>query len=400
MFSFTELKAALWYAWNKVERTLSFSYWIDSKNVKKILSSSFNISWYVNALDSKYGLNICNNEYLLTKTALYAYITSNWIKGKNNYVLIDEIQECKDFEKLIVGIFEEEKYDIYITGSNAFLLSSDLATLFTGRTCQIPISPFSFKEMVEYYGYKDHLDKALKQYIDFGGFAGGFLYKEAAEKYNYIKNEIYSPILYRDILQRYHIKNVNIIKSISKFLISNVGNTTNALPITNYLNVNNKKITNKTTIEYIDHLTDSFLFAQVNRYDLIGKKYLSSDNKFYLCDHAIKYAVNGTKNRDLGGIYENIVYWELIRRGYDVYVGKFKNTEIDFYCQNGDDVLYVQVCVNINDEKTFQREIRSLLSIDDNYEKIIITNLFGQKELQHKGIKIFNLVDWLLNNVK
>ena len=342
-------------------------------------------------------LQLPQNKHLKKQESLYAYITSKWIKNKNNYVLIDEIQDCEGFEELVTGIYEEEKYDIYITGSNAFLLSSDLATLFTGRTFQVHVMPFSFAEMIKYYEYerRDYED-AFDQYVMFGGFSGCYQYKTAKDKYNYIANEVYAPIIQLDVLERNKVNKKTALKSISDFLIGNIGNTTNSLPITNYLNSKKVDISNKITSKYIGYLTETYLFSRINRYDVIGKKYLSTDNKYYLCDHAIKYAMHGTKDLDYGRVNENIVYWELIRRGYEVYIGKYKNIEIDFICQSQKERLYVQVSLDIDTDKTLARELKPLLAIKDNYKKIIITRS-RQPEKEIDGIKIYSIINWLLN---
>ena len=332
-------------------------------------------------------------ESFLKEDVLYDYVMSKYDSSKNNYLLVDEIQLAKNFEKAINYIYEENKFDIYITGSNAFLLSSDLATLFTGRTFQIHVYPFSFKEMINYYNYNNY-NEAFDEYVKFGGFAGSYSYRNKEDKYTYISNEIYNPIIQRDIVDRYKIKNTNTIENISLYLFDNISNLTSPNSITRYLNTNHDDITYKTVASYIDYIKRSFIVYEAKRYDLKGKKYLSTDSKYYLSDHSIRYAKNGVRNLDIGRVYENIVFIELLRRGYEVYIGKLYEKEVDFVATKFDEKIYIQVSNNINDENTFNREIRPLLSIKDAYPKCIIAKTY-QDEYSYEGVRIIDIVDWL-----
>ena len=274
------------------------------------------------------------------------------------------------------------------------MLSSDLITLFTGRTFQIHIYPFSFEEMVNYYNYQNDLEKAFKEYVEFGGFAGSYDYKNPEDKYSYISNEIYLPILTKDIVRRYKTKNKNILKNISLYMVDNISNLTSPYSITNYLNNQNDKITNKTTSNYISYITNSYLFYEAKRFDLKGKKYLSTDSKYYLADHSIKYAQTGMRSLDYGRVYENIVYIELLRRGYEVYVGKLYQKEIDFVAIKRTEKIYIQVSSYIEDKNTLERETAPLLAIKDAYPKIIIARTH-YPEYDNEGIKIIDIIDWL-----
>ena len=325
---------------------------------------------------------------------LYEYIDSNYKKDMNNFVLIDEVQMCDGFENTINGIHAEERFDIYITGSNAFLLSSDLATLFTGRTFKIEIFPFSFKEFMEYYKYDD-VDKAFNEYLIYGGMAGSYLYKEENEKYEYIK-DVYETLIVRDIKKKYKIKNSEVLEGVNNFLTDNISNLTSSNNITDYLNKNKSVVTYKTVNNYIDYLCNAFAFYKIQRYDIRGKKYLKTLNKFYLADHSFRYARLGITNMDYGRIYENMVAIELLRRGYEVYVGTLYNKEIDFVAQKRNEKLYIQVSDNISEDKTFKREVDSLLKIKDAYPKILIART-RHDDYTYEGIEIKDIANWLAN---
>lgn len=336
--------------------------------------------------------NLPKFENLKEYHKLYEYISENYLKGKHNFVLIDEVQMCKGFEKIINGIHAEEKYDIYITGSNAFLLSSDLATLFTGRTFSFEIYPFSFKEYLQYYKYKD-IQEAFDNYVKEGGMSGSYVYKTQIDKYKYIE-DVFNTLILRDIKQKYNIRNIDILNNLSNYLIDNISNLTSSNNITNYLNSNKIEITDKTIKNYIDYLCNSFAFYKIKRYDIKGKKYLSTQDKYYLADHSIKYATLGTSNMDYGRTYENIVAIELLRRGYELYVGTLYKKEIDFIAQKRNEKIYIQVADNIDYRDTLKREAEPLLQIKDAYPKIIIART-KHENYQYEGIQIYDIANWL-----
>ena len=336
--------------------------------------------------------NIPTYENLMEYHKLYNYIEEQYIDNKKNFILIDEIQMCEGFEKAINGLHALEKYDIYITGSNAFLMSSDLATLFTGRTFCIDVYPFSFKEYIEYYQCND-IQEAFENYVKEGGMSGSYLYKTPKEKYDYISN-VYNTLIVRDINQKYKIKNMDILNNLNNYLMDNISNLTSSNNITKVLNNNNVSITDKTISNYIKYLCNAFAFYKVTRYDIRGKKLLSTQDKFYLSDHAFRYALLGTTNMDYGRIYENIVAIELLRRGYEIYVGTLYNKEIDFVATRRNEKIYIQVSDNISDEKTLQREVKPLLEIKDAYSKIIIART-RHDLYQYEGIQIYDIANWL-----
>ncbi len=338
--------------------------------------------------------NLPEYEELQTYRALYDYVNAHYVKGKDNLVIIDEVQMCEDFEKAVNGLHASEKYDIYITGSNAFLLSSDLATLFTGRTFEIKVYPFSFDEYVEYFNLKDRYE-ALDKYVLEGGMAGSYLYKAQEAKYDYVA-DVFDTLIVRDIRKKYKIRNTQLMDRIVDFLMDNISNLSSARNITNTLGSMNEKIHHTTVGAYLQYLCNAFAFYKIRRYDIKGKKYLSTNDKYYLSDHTFRYAKLGTKNMDYGRVLENIVAIELLRRGYEVYVGILYKKEIDFVAIKRSEKIYIQVSDNINDKKTFEREVTPLLQIKDAYPKMVIART-RHDEYQYEGIKIVDIADWLLD---
>ena len=326
--------------------------------------------------------------------ALNDYIESKYIEGKKNFILIDEVQMCDGFERTINSLHASEKYDIYVTGSNAFLLSSDLATLFTGRTFEIELFPFSFKEFLKYYNYTD-LDEAFKEYISEGGMSGSYLYDNEKDKYKYIL-EVYKTLILRDINEKYKIRNEDLLDSLTNFMMDNISNITSVRNITNSLKRADNTLNHKTIGSYIQYLCNAFLFYKVRRYDIQGKRYLESQDKYYLVDPTFKYAKLGRKNMNYGRNYENIVAIELLRRGYEIYVGELYNCEVDFVAMKRDEKIYIQVSDNIDDDKTLEREVRPLLKIKDAYPKVIIART-KHDDYTYEGIIIKDIANWLAN---
>ena len=331
---------------------------------------------------------------MLEYRPLYDYVKAQYIKGKQNFVLIDEVQMCVDFEKAINGLHAMEKFDIYITGSNAFLLSSDLATLFTGRTFEIKVFPFSFSEYMQYFGYSDKY-AAMDKFMIEGGMAGSYLYKDQEAKYDYIA-DVFDTLIVRDIRKKYNIRNMQLMDRLVDFLMDNISNLTSARSIKSTFSGLQEKVNHVTISSYIQYLCNAFAFYKIRRYDIKGKKYLSSNDKYYLSDHTFRYAKLGTKNMDYGRILENIVAIELLRRGYEVYVGVLYKKEIDFVAIKRNEKIYIQVSDNISDEKTFEREVSPLLQIKDAYPKMVVTRT-RHDEYQYEGVRIVDIADWLLD---
>lgn len=339
--------------------------------------------------------NLPEYDHLLEYRPLYDYVKAQYVKGKQNFVLIDEVQMCADFEKAINGLHAMEQFDIYITGSNAFLLSSDLATLFTGRTFEIKVFPFSFGEYLQYYSYGDKY-AAFDRYLMEGGMAGSYLYQDQETKYDYIA-DVFDTLIVRDIRQKYKIRNMQLMNQLVDFLMDNISNLTSARSIQAALSGAQEKTNHVTISAYMQYLCNAFAFYRIRRYDIKGKKYLSSNDKYYLSDHTFRYAKLGTKNMDYGRILENVVAVELLRRGYEVYVGVLYKKEIDFVAIKRNEKLYIQVSDSISDEKTFARELSPLLQIKDAYPKMILART-GHAEYQHEGVRIMDVADWLLEN--
>lgn len=337
--------------------------------------------------------NLFEFDSIKTAQSLNSYVEERYQKNNINYLLIDEVQLCTDFEKVINSFHASEKYDIYITGSNAFLLSSDLATLFTGRVFQIKVFPFSFLEYQKYFKNADP-ENAFDSYVKEGGMSGSFVYKSTEEKYAYIK-DVFDTLITRDIVQKYKIKNELLLNKLNDFMLDNISSEVSVRKIADTLTSNQEKTNDKTIGSYLNYLCNAFAFYKVRRYDIRGKKYLASQDKYYLADHSFRYAILGTKNMDYGRVYENMVCIELLRRGYEVYTGVLYKKEIDFVAIKQSEKIYIQVSDDISLPETLEREVTPLLSIKDAYPKVLITRTRHEKYL-YEGISIINLADFLL----
>ena len=339
-------------------------------------------------------LNLKEFEALKEENALYEYINSHYVPDKENFLFIDEVQLCRGFETAINSLYEEERFNIFLTGSNAFLLSSDLATLFGGRVFEISLYPFSFAEYLLYYPQSD-INAAFDKYVSAGGMAGSYLYNNPDDAKKYLAGIVRTTIT-KDIVTKFRIENEDLLNMITDYLMDNVGNRTSVRNIANALTSNTYRTNDKTCGAYIDYLCRSFLFYPFKRYDVKGKRYLESDKKYYLADLSLRYAVIGTKNADYGHLYENIVAIELLRRGCEVYVGQLNETEVDFVAVKNGMKTYIQVCDDISRQETLQRELAPLLAIRDAYPKMIIART-KHPESHVEGVKIIDIAEWLLS---
>ncbi|MBQ9020365.1 ATP-binding protein [Candidatus Saccharibacteria bacterium] len=339
--------------------------------------------------------SLVKNEPLQEYHALNDYVENAYIEGKVNFVLIDEVQMCQGFEKTINSLHATHQYDIYVTGSNAFLSSSDLATLFVGRTYTIEVFPFSFKEFIEYFGYTDKFE-AFQKYIQEGGIAGSYKYPSLEAKLSDIR-EVYDALIIRDIKNKYNVQGEVVLDAISDFLMDNISRTTSIRNIANVLNSEHLDTSDKTVGTYLKYLCEAYAFYKVQRYDIRGKRYLASQDKYYLSDHSFRTAKLGEKWKDTGSIYENIVAIELKRRGYEVYVGEMRDSEIDFVAIKNGNKLYIQVSSIITEQSTMEREVKPLINIPGGYSKLLIAETHQPKQ-NYEGIQIIDIADWLLED--
>jgi len=358
-----------------------------------------------NKIDEKQFINInfenLINIELTTADKLHEYILKKASEIKKKYyIFLDEIQEVKNWEKCInsLRVNEEYDFDIYITGSNAKLLSGELSTYLAGRYVEFVIYPFSFKEFLETLKSIQQdvsTREAFQKYVKFGGMP--FLYNLAFEEeasLQYLK-DIYSSIILKDITQRNKIRDTDMLERVISYLIMNVGNNFSATSISKFFKSENRKVSVETILNYIKAAEESFLIYRVSRDDLIGKKVLNVNEKYYIADHGMREAILGSNQRDINQIFENIIYLELLRKGYNVRVGKVDNLEVDFVCTKGNEKIYVQVAYLLASSETIEREFTSLEKIDDNYPKYVIS--MDEFDMSRNGIKHINIIEFLIS---
>ena len=358
-----------------------------------------------NGIDEKQFINInfenLINRELTTADKLHKYILKRASEIKKKcYIFLDEIQEVKDWEKCInsLRVNEEYNFDIYITGSNAKLLSGELSTYLAGRYVEFVIYPFSFKEFLDTLKsihQSISIREAFQKYIKFGGmpFLYNLAFKEEASL-QYL-NDIYSSIILKDITQRNKIRDTDLLERVINYLIMNVGNNFSATSISKFFKSENRKVSVETILNYIKAAEEAFLIYKVSRDDLIGKKILNINEKYYIADHGIREAILESNQRDINQIFENIIYLELLREGYNVRVGKIDNLEIDFVCTKGNEKIYIQVAYLLASSETIEREFSSLEKINDNYPKYVIS--MDEFDMSRNGIRHINIIDFLLN---
>lgn len=322
---------------------------------------------------------------------LFNSIQNRLINNKMNYIFLDEIQVVLQFEKVVDGLFIKDNVDIYISGSNSYMLSGELATYLTGRYMQIHMLPLSFKEYLEYYGSED-VDKKYNSYINNGGFPYLVNLNNNEELIRNYLSGVYNTVILKDVVYRNNIKDNMILDSVIKFVFSNIGQLVSTNKIANTLSSNNRNCSVNTVESYLSNLVDSYILYRITRYDIKGKEYLKTGDKYYVCDLGLrKYLLGSVK--DFESILENVVFLELKRRNYDIYIGKYDDSEVDFVVKNNDGIKYIQVALSVRDESTLARELTPLKSINDNYPKYIIS--LDSENVDHEGIKQINAIDFL-----
>lgn len=328
-----------------------------------------------------------------TYKELYKYVKEQVKDKKQYYVFLDEVQKVSDFQKAVDGLYIMKNVDVYITGSNAYLLSGELATLLTGRYIEIKMYPLSFKEYLNYYK-KDADEKMYLNYINRSSFPYALKLEEESEIDDYL-DALYNTIIVKDIGLRKKIADTTMLRTVARFMFNNIGNCLSIKKIADTLTSDGRSISVHTVESYLESLVESYVFNKVSRFDIKGKQYLQSGEKYYATDVTMRYALLGRRNIDVGHILENIVYLELIRRGYKVYIGKAGEKEIDFVAENKEGFTYFQVAYTTREKATLERELTPLQDINDHYPKYILT-MDIDPIADYDGIKKVNVLDWLL----
>lgn len=325
---------------------------------------------------------------------LYNYIKDKMNTNQMNYIFIDEVQNVPEFQKAVDGLYIQKNVDVYITGSNAYLLSGELATLLSGRYVEIKMLPLSFKEYSLAFE-NENIDRLYQKYISIGSFPYTLKLDDIDDVDMYIKG-IYDSIILKDVLARKNFQDMQMLQSIVNFMLDNIGNMFSTNKIADTMISNGRKISVHTVESYLTALTESFILYKATRYDIKGKQYLKTGDKYYVVDLGLRYFLLGRKEQGRGYVLENIVYLELLRRGYDVYIGKVDDYEIDFVAINSKGIEYYQVSETVRDKATLEREIRSLDVIKDHYPKYLLT-MDVEPEASYNGIRKINVLDWLLD---
>lgn len=337
----------------------------------------------------------------ITKYAqLYNYIKNKMTNSKKKYyIILDEVQQVESWEKAINSFLVDSNVDIYITGSNAYLLSSELSTLLSGRYVEIKMLPLSFKEYLDFTDFEkgDNVDAIFNDYLEFGGLPAVVELKDHPDTIAPFLSGIYNTVIMKDVVQRNHVRDAALLESVLKFIAANIGSIVSTKKISDYLTSSGRKTTSDTIDNYLKMLENAFIIYRANRYDLKGKLFLKTLEKYYIVDIGIRNQLTGLRNTDYGHVLENIIYLELLRRGYDIAIGKVGTFEVDFVATKSNIKTYYQVSASIIGEETRKRELRPLQSINDHYEKVILT-MDNTIYSDFEGIKIINILDFLLGN--
>lgn len=333
--------------------------------------------------------------FIKTYMDLYTYVVDNLVENKKNYVFIDEVQQIENFQKAVDSLYINKNIDLYITGSNANLLSSELATLLSGRYIEIKMLPLSFKEYCSTMN-TDNLEKIYSNYVSLGSFP--YTTELEEDEIGKYLGGLYNDVIIKDVMIRKNITSESMLKSVANFALDNIGNLTSANTIANTLTSDGRTINSRTVEKYLEGFIESFFLYKATRYDIKGKQYLKTGEKYYVSDLGLRYFMLGRKPGDSGHILENVVYLELLRRGYEVFIGKVDNLEVDFVAINSKGKQYIQVCETLrdNENRILARELNSLQKIPDNYTKTILT-MDNIPVYNEEGIIIQNVLEWLLD---
>lgn len=331
--------------------------------------------------------------------ALHRYIKERLVPGKMTYVFVDEIQHCTDFPSVIDSLYIRKNVDVYLTGSNAYMLSSEIATLISGRYVEIKMLPLSFREYVLATGDNDNLGAKYRQYIQGSSFPYSLELKDNPSALHDYLEGVYHTIVVKDIAARKRISDTMMLESVTRFVFDSIGSQLSTKKIADTMTSSGRKIDVKTVERYLEGLMESFIIYQAKRYNIRGKQYLKTLEKYYVVDIGMRYMLLGTSGTDVGHILENIVYLELLRRGYEVYIGKIDDLKVDFVARGNKGVQYIQVAASVRDENTLSRELASLQRISDNYPKVILT-LDEDPEADYEGIRRINALDWLVGKAE
>lgn len=335
----------------------------------------------------------------MTAKRLFSEVKKRLLQDSKTYLFLDEIQEIKGWEKVVNSLMSDCNVDIYVTGSNSRMMSSEISTYLTGRYVSFRIYPLSFKEYLKFreaYTMKEDSEKELARYLQLGGFPALHLREYTKEEAYPIVRDIYNSTIFTDIVKRNHIRKVDQFERVVRYVFDNVGNTFSAASITKYLKSEQRSLDNETVYTYLSKLESAYIIHRCSRWDIRGKEILKTQEKFYLADPALRYSVLGYTADSAGAMLENIVYLELLRRGYDVCVGKLDGFEIDFIATRREEKIYVQVAQEISKEETRQREYGRLLAMEDNYPKYVLLNDHYAGG-NYQGIKTMHIADFLLS---
>lgn len=339
-------------------------------------------------------------ERLRNPTELHRYIKSKLIPDKMVYIFLDEIQNVDDFQRVVDSLLLRENVDIYLTGSNAYMLSGDLATLLSGRYIKIDMLPLSFFEFASAGQSESNMsvDELYLEYLETSSFPFALtLAKDNKQIKDYLRS-VYDTVIVKDVISRKSIADIMMLESVLRFLMDNIGSQLSTKKISDSMTSDGRRINVRTVESYVSSFVESYIIYEAKRYDIKGRQYLKTLEKYYIVDIGLRNAMLGARQRDTGHILENVVYLELIRRGYDVYIGKIEDVEVDFVCEHEMGIIYIQVAASVRDEKTLARELKPLEKIDDHYPKYIMT-LDRDPIADYEGIKRINALDYLLHKI-